>query len=426
MMRTSPRDRRRGTGLVLITMQSGPQVADVGDVRATNLMVVLRHVRAHQPCSRADIAAATGLTKATVSSLVADLIDRRLLRETGLTVNRIGRPATMLVLDGAAYAAIGLEVGADHLSAVSIDLAGERLLSWRRSFAGPSATPGRAISAIAALAHRAATRVAAQGRQVLGLTVGVPGLVDADGCVRLAPSLGWRDVDLRGELTRALRRPPYEVAVENDANLCALAEQRYGVEPGVSDLVFLTGQHDIGAGVIADGRLLRGHRGFGGELGHVQLDPGGPPCRCGRRGCFEAVAGVAAIIRRVVPDAEADGPLIDFAPEIDRVAMLARQQDPAALAALRQAGTHIGHALSLVAHLADPRVAVLGGYFAPLAPWLLPPAEAELTARATGPGGCRLAVSALHDPAAAVGGAARSLDAVDAGRLPTAVAPAVH
>src|SRR5918992_5464138 len=107
-------------------MQGGPQPADFTDVRATNLAVVLQHVRANAPCSRADIAAATGLNKATVSSLVADLIERRLLRETGLTENRIGRPATMLVLDGQPYAGLGLQIGADELVLVAVDLGGNR------------------------------------------------------------------------------------------------------------------------------------------------------------------------------------------------------------------------------------------------------------------------------------------------------------
>lgn len=108
-----------GTGLILITSTTGPQPADFADVRATNLAVVLRFVREHAPCSRADIAASTGLNKATVSSLVADLIDRRLVRETGLTENRVGRPATMLVLDGSPYAAIGVEINVDYVSAVA-------------------------------------------------------------------------------------------------------------------------------------------------------------------------------------------------------------------------------------------------------------------------------------------------------------------
>jgi predicted NBD/HSP70 family sugar kinase len=401
-------------------MQSGPQPADFADVRATNLAVVLRHVRIHAPCSRADIAAATGLNKATVSSLVADLIERRLLRETGLAEHRIGRPATMLVLDGQPYAAIGMEVAADHLTAVAVDLAGEHLLTWRRAFTGTGTGAGKAVSTIAALASRAASRVAAQGRQVLGVTVGVPGLVDADGAVRLASGLGWRDLELRADLVRALRDPKYDVAVENDANLSALAEHRYGAHAGTANLVYLTGELGIGAGVVVDGRLLRGGRGFSGEVGHLQLDPAGPECPCGRVGCLEALAGVRAIVRRVLPDAEADGPVTDFAPEIEEVVRRARRADAATLAALSAVGRHLGHGVSVLANLVNPDVVVLGGNFVPLAPWLLPAAESELAARTVAPeaGGCKLVASALGPGAAATGGAARALAAVDAGHLP--------
>ena len=262
---------------------------------------MLRHVRGDAPCSRADIAADTGLNKATVSLLVADLIHRRLLRENGPSGHRIGRPATMLVLDGEPYATIGIEVGSDHLTAVAVDLPGTRLLSWHRSFAEHSASPGRAVAAIAALARRATARVARQGRQVLGLTVAVPGLVDADGVVRRAPNLGWCDVDLRGELETTLRKPGYSVAVDNDANLAVLAEQRYGPYPEDTNLAYLTGGAAIGAGVVIDGRLLRGSRGFSGEIGHIQVVPDGPPCVCGRRGCLEALAGIPALIRRALP-----------------------------------------------------------------------------------------------------------------------------
>jgi predicted NBD/HSP70 family sugar kinase len=402
-------------------MQSGPQPADFADVRATNLAVVLRHVRANAPCSRADIAAATGLNKATVSSLVADLIERRLLRETGLAEHRIGRPATMLVLDGQPYAAIGMEVAADHLTAVAVDHAGEQLLFWRRAFTGTETPAGKSVSTIAALASRAASRVAGQGRQVLGVTVGVPGLVDADGAVRLSSGLVWHDVELRADLVRALRDPKYDVAVDNDANLSALAEHRYGAYAGTPNLVYLTGELGIGAGVVVDGRLLRGGRGFSGEIGHLQLDPGGPQCPCGRVGCLEALAGVRAIIQRILPDAEVDGPVTDFAPEIEEVLRRARRADAATLGALTAVGRHLGHGVSILANLVNPDVVVLGGNFVPLAPWLLPAAEAELAARTVAPeaGGCKLVASALGPGAAATGGAARALAAVDAGHLPT-------
>lgn len=226
-----------------------PQPADFADVRATNLAVVLRYVRGHAPCSRADIAAATGLNKATVSSLVTDLLGRGLVRETGLTENRIGRPATMLVADGAGYAAVGMEINADYLTAVALDLAGERLLRWRRSFAGQNASPGRAVAAVATLARRALTKVTGQGRRVLGLSVAVPGLVDAGGMVRVAPNLGWRDVDLQAQLAAALAgaaapaAPP--VRVDNDANLAAIAEHRWGAAAGAADLAYLTGEFGI-------------------------------------------------------------------------------------------------------------------------------------------------------------------------------------
>src|SRR3982750_1298946 len=132
-------------------MQTGPQPADFADVRATNLAVVLRHLRMHAPCSRADIAGATGLNKATVSSLVADLIGRRLVRESGLTERRIGRPATMLMLDGTSHAGLGVTLGAGQVTAVGLDLSGEQVLSWRRAtHAGGPAPAGPAAGGSAA------------------------------------------------------------------------------------------------------------------------------------------------------------------------------------------------------------------------------------------------------------------------------------
>ncbi|WP_214111292.1 ROK family transcriptional regulator [Acrocarpospora catenulata] len=397
----------------MITSHAGPQPADFTDVRATNLAVVLRFVRENSPCSRADIAASTGLNKATVSSLVADLIDRRLLRETGLTENRVGRPATMLVLDGSPYAAIGIEVNVDYLTAVAVDLKGEELLSWRRSFPGGTASAGQAVAGVAAIARRVVSRMAKDARQVLGLTVAVPGLVDMNGSVRLAPNLGWRDVDLCGDLTKAMRDPGFPVLVDNDANLGALAELRFGPYGGVTDLVYLTGEVGVGAGVIMDGRLRRGGSGYTGEIGHIEIDPGGPQCHCGRRGCLEAVAGLGAVLGGQVSPSELE-------PELEEALRRARAGDADTLAALHQVGENLGKGAAILANTLNPEVIVLGGYFVKLAPWIHNPAEAELLRRtvAPGAGGCRLTVSTLGDGAPALGAAARVLDSVDSGRLP--------
>jgi predicted NBD/HSP70 family sugar kinase len=404
----------------VITMQTGPQPADFADVRATNLAVVLRYLRMHAPCSRADIAGATGLNKATVSSLVADLIDRRLVRETGLTERRIGRPATMLVLDGSPYAAIGMEVNADYMTVVALDLAGRRLLSWRRAFAGSSANPGQAAASIAALAKRAVAKVEKEGRRTLGLTVGVPGLVDGNGIVRLAPNLRWYDVDLPSALRKALGHPPYPIKVENDANLAVLAEQRYGGYAATANLIYLTGEIGIGAGIITEGRLMRGGRGFAGEFGHLLVDPAGPVCGCGRRGCLEALAGVGALVARTLPDASISSPT-ELELEVEEVVRRAKGGDLKVLDALAETGRHLGHGIAAMANLINPEVVVLGGYFVRLAPWLISAVEAELRARSIAPeaGGTRIVASTLDLGAAATGGAARVLDTIDSGRLPT-------
>jgi predicted NBD/HSP70 family sugar kinase len=406
----------------LISKHGGPQPADFADVRATNLAVVLRHLRMEAPCSRADIAATTGLNKATVSSLVSDLIERRLVREVGMTENRIGRPAMMLVLDGSPYAAIGLEVNTDYLTAVALDLSGERLLSWRRSFDGAASSPGQAIASLAALAKRALAKVAREERRVLGLTIAVPGLVDPDGVVELAPNLGWREVDLRKSLLSALNEPQFPLLVENDANLAVLAEQRFGGQAS-GDLVSLTGGAGIGAGIISDGRLLRGGRGFAGEFGHLPIDPAGPLCRCGRRGCLEAMAGLGALIRRALPEAaiETAASPSEFGPHVDEIHRLAKAGDPQALEALAVIGGHLGHGISMLANLINPDFVTLGGYFTVLAPWLIPAAEGELIARSVAAegGGTKIIASALDSSAAAAGGAARVLDGIDSGVLPT-------
>jgi len=407
---------KREAGPTVITTHLGRRPADFTDVRATNLAVVLGYVRANAPCSRADIAASTGLNKATVSSLVGELIGRRLLRETGLSERRIGRPATMIVLDGSPYAVIGLSIGSDELTVVATDLAGERLLTWHRRLAGGATNT--ALTSVAALAKRAQTRLRDEGRQVLGVSVGVPGLVDATGTVRVAPSLGWRDAPVRETLLRALGDPPYPVVVENDAQLAVLAEHRYGPYAGAQNLIFVTGGPDINAGIIAAGQLVRGGLGYAGEIGHVTVDPTGPQCLCGRLGCLSATASVTALLRQIGQD-----PNGDLGAEVDEVIRRAKAQEPAVIVALRDLGRHLGYGVGVLANVLNPEVVILGGHYVPLASWLLPAAQEELAARAIAPdaGGLRLVASALGYEAAAVGGAARALDSVDTAQLPLAI-----
>ena len=268
-----------------------PQRAGHNDIRRNNLELVLRHLATVGPDSRAAIAARAGLTRATVSRLVAELIALGVVRETGRDGGgRAGRPSTRLEL-GSGVVAIGTEVNVDYLSVLVIDLAGREVLRERSAF-DASVGPDACIAALAELCRRTRRRLASRrGRPppvVAGLTVAVPGLVDvAAGVVAEAPNLRWRDVAVAAPLRRALRLGATPVHVGNDANLAAIAEYRSGEWAGTPHLVYITGEVGIGGGIIVGGQPLLGTRGYGGEVGHMNVMPNGPLCGCGRRGCWE-------------------------------------------------------------------------------------------------------------------------------------------
>lgn len=401
-------------------MGAGSGTVGLRTVREANLGVVLRTVRESAPCSRAAVAAATGLNKTTVSSLVADLMARGLVRETGRTEQHgVGRPGVLLDLDDTSVAALGLEVNVDYLSVVAVDLVQRELTARHTPFDAREAGPRESARRIVAALREAADDPAVRGRTVVGAGIAVPALVDSPtGTVRRAPNLGWSDFPL-GESVNVLGFP---VRVDNDANLGAVAEYRVGSFAGTPDLVYVTGEVGIGAGVLTGGTLLRGSGGFAGELGHLELDPGGPECSCGRRGCLEAVAGIGAILRDAVPDLAPGRPLSgeEVAALVETAVGRAAAGGAVAVAALERAGTRLGRGLAALVNLVDPGLVLLGGYFVPMGPWLLPRCRAALASGvfAAGPAGCRVEPSALGLSAAARGGAAGVIHALDSGALP--------
>jgi predicted NBD/HSP70 family sugar kinase len=316
-------------------------------VRAHNLALVLQTVAnsADQP-SRAAIAASTGLTRATVSALVDDLIEGGLLVELEPAPRTgAGRPAAGLALAPNGPAGLGLEINVDYLAACVVDLTGavrhrivaradQRLLS-----------PEAALAELGRIAAEARAAATIDGLTLAGAALAVPGLVTPDGLVRVAPNLGWQDVDA----ARALRKVPaladLPVAVDNEANLAALGELRAD-GGGEQTFLYVSGEVGIGAGIVLDGELYRGGRGWSGEIGHVTVYPDGRPCQCGANGCLEQYAGQEAMA------ADAD-----------------------------LAASALGIALAAVVNLLDIDEIVLGGGYAPGFDRLRPGIEAELHRR---------------------------------------------
>lgn len=387
--------------------------ADFTDVRANNLGYVLRQVRAEGRCSRADLAAKTGLNKATVSSLVAELIERRVLRESGSVIGNIGRPAVLLSVDTGYYASLGVEVNVDYMALVAVDLAGNRLLSWRRAHDGAGSTAGKSVSALAGLAKRAVDKMDAEGRQILGLAVAVPSMIDHEGVVQLAPRLGWTDFDLAARLRAAMRDPKYAVSVDNDANLGAVAEQRFGSYAGVDDMIYVTGEIGLGAGLIVDGALRRGAGGFAGEIGNLLIEIDGTVGR---------VEDLASIRTALVELAESEHiGSTEVEAEVEDIVTRARAGEARVVATLERMGRALGAGIALAVDLLNPEAVVLGGHYQALSPWIVPAAETEIAARtfAADAGGAEIVVSSLGHEAPALGAATGILNDIDAGRMPT-------
>jgi predicted NBD/HSP70 family sugar kinase len=218
------------------------------------------------------------------------------------------------------------------------------------------------------------------------VTVAVPGLVGRDGVVEHAPNLGWRGVNVAALLAPRLPSPLRDrpLTVDNEANLGALAELWHGTAG--RDFVHVSAAAGIGGALVVDGQLLRGRRGFAGELGHMPVYPDGPACPCGSHGCLERYASEGAVLRACGLDVRSgpgsgSGSALGLGDAVDQLAAEARAGRPEVVAALAAAGRALGIALAGAVNLADPDKVVLGGAYAELAAWLTPAMQEELSAR---------------------------------------------
>ncbi|WP_066934642.1 ROK family transcriptional regulator [Microtetraspora fusca] len=365
-------------------------------MRARNLALVLGEVSARGSVTRAALAEITGLAKTTVSKLIADLIEAGLVVETGVVrAGERGRPGMEVRISGLSVAAIGLEINVDYLAAHVVDLSRSVRLRRAQPVDNRLAPPGDVIANLQHLALSVVDEAVDIGLRVVGGVLAVPGTVDlATGTVRRAPNLGWRDVPLL-----SLLRMPFPMRVDNEANLAALGELWFGA--GHTDFLHVSGEIGVGAGLVVRGELFRGFRGFAGELGHVVVSPGGPPCHCGGRGCLERYAGQDALLSAagLAPTAPSSGetaPRLPASSGPDKttprlpassvppipaqgprpgagIAELLRRLeagDSDALAACERAGWALGIALTSAVNLVDPERIVLGGIYAPLFPWI--------------------------------------------------------
>jgi predicted NBD/HSP70 family sugar kinase len=382
--------------------------ADQTTVRRANLGVVLRDILSAGACSRADVAARTGLTRGTVSSLVGELVELGFVRETGETAapKGVGRPGVTLELADV-MVGVGLEVNVDYVAVSVEDFTGAVRYERRSYRDNRGSAPGPVLDRLGRAARDALDAVSAEGLRPMGISVAVPGLVEeASGTVVFAPNLGWHGIPVAAELEQRLGLP---VLVENESNLAALAEHWTGAAVDIDDFVCVFGEVGVGGGVVLGGRLFRGSHGFGGEFGHVSVDPEGRTCACGSRGCVETLVGQEAIA------ADAGIALSGRTRGLtDELVRRAQEGSEDVVRVLKEAAHWLGVALASTFNVLDLRAVVLGGCFGPLSPWLVDDVRRTLEERslAARSGSFAVLPSAFGDGAAVRGAAALTLHRV--------------
>lgn len=256
------------------------------DTRRHHRALLLQHLVDHGPTTRADLARGTGLTRVTVSDLVAEMIDDSLLDDIGQRPGtHLGKPATLVALSEQAPVVVAIDLSDDSgFDGAVVDLHGRVLVREQAAFARGA----EAVDAIAALADRLVERAP---RRVLGIGVGTPGIVDDDGVVLQAPNLTWDDIPLAQVLTDRTGLP---TAIGNDANVAAVAEGAFGDGDDAGLLMITIGQ-GVGGGILVDGRPVAGPLRSAGEIGHVVVEPDGTACACGNRGCLETFLSAPAL-----------------------------------------------------------------------------------------------------------------------------------
>ena len=364
------------------------------ETRAHNERLVLGTIYDRGPISRADVARTTGLTRTTISDVVAGILRDGLAREVGRGPSTGGKAPILLEVTDDARHLVGLDLGEKVFRGAIVNLRGEivRALSVPVADRDGDEALGRVFGLVDRL-------VAATQRPILGIGIGTAGLIDTpEGTVLEAVNLDWHDVPL-GRLLR--ERTGLPVYVVNDSQATALAEHVFGGPRTTNLLVVKVGQ-GVGAGLVIDGQLFQGD-GFGaGEIGHTTVRPDGAPCRCGRRGCLETVASSRAILERLAEVGSA------HAATLAEAQAALRAGDPVVREVVLAAGRELGVAIAwLVGVLNVHRVILVGSVASFGEPWLA--AVRETTARGALPLLTRdtvVDVGHLHDDGVVLGASA--------------------
>ena len=357
------------------------QKATRKQTKAHNRRLVLKTIYDHGQISRADIARATGLTRTTVSDIIARLMDKGLVAEIGYGPSAGGKPPILLSVVDDSHHLIGIDLASEEFRGAVVNLRGQIRHQTTRPLQGRD---GRL--ALALVYDLIDELVAAAGSPLLGIGIGTPGLMDPlHGIVRRAINLDWQDPPLRDLLHQHYQLPVY---VANDSQVAALAEFAFGKGCDEENLIVVQVGHGVGAGIILNGQLFHGDTFGAGEIGHVAVVENGRTCRCGNTGCLETVASARAIVQQAQDAARRDPSSVLHrlagSPQeisIDLVCQAIQAGDPALQQIVQRTGHYLGIAVANLTSVLGVKRILIAGSVSCLGQTLLDVIQAELAGR---------------------------------------------
>jgi predicted NBD/HSP70 family sugar kinase len=324
------------------------ELASSENARDINRDIVLEIIRSKQPVARADLARSSGLQASTISAIVEQLIEEKWVSEGATVRPPRGRPSTLLSLNNAMVILVA-DVRPHQATVALIDLNGRFLA---REAVPLVSDPPRSVGKIVACME--SMRAAHKDHSFEGIGISMPGRVDPETQrLILAPNLKWGGYDIKSVIEKQMH---LQVELANAANACLLSELWSGRLDGVRNAALITVSEGIGGAILANGQIITSRSGLAGEFGHSPIDPTGPVCGCGQRGCWEVFASSTAALRyykELVPKSRAA--------TIHDLLRLTEEGDPDAIAAITRQATHLGRGLRLVTVALSPEVILITG-----------------------------------------------------------------
>ncbi|WP_062104216.1 ROK family transcriptional regulator [Bacillus niameyensis] len=330
-------------------------------VKQINKNLVLDTIKKEAPISRAHISQKLGLNKGTVSSLVNELIEEQLTIESGTGKSSGGRKPVMLLFNEKAGYSIGIDLGVNYILGVLTDLQGNIVTEIRKNVHVRDYDSVLHILKLCIQDLISASPSSYYG--IIGIGIGVPGLVNNEGEIFIAPNLGWKNTHLNSDMEESFHIP---VIIENEANAGAYGEKLFGAGKNHIDILYVSAGIGIGVGIILKGELFTGMRGFAGEMGHMIIRADGKKCSCGSQGCWELYASEHALLEEAEQRLGTDKKNLS----LEQLVELAEQGNEIVLQLFHDIGKYMAIGINNMINTFNPEQIIIGNRLALAKPWI--------------------------------------------------------